>query len=323
MPHILLTGTIHQAGMDVLAARPDVTVEPIEDSADADFLGRLPAADALIIRTAVVPAAAVEAAERLRVVSRYGVGYDNVPVDTLTRRGIPLTVVGNVNAVTVAEHTMFMMLALAKRCAAHDRAVRTGNWAIRNNFAAVELAGRTLLILGFGRIGREVARRALAFDLTVLVYDPYVGAAAVAAAGGRKIEDWRTALGEADVVSLHLPRTPETEGAIGAAELAAMRPGAFLINAARGGLVDEAALAAALRDKSIGGAGLDTFDAEPPSPDNPLLALDTVIVSPHCAGLTDECAARMGVAAARNALDGIDGRLDPALVVNRDVLAAT
>ena len=212
---------------------------------------------------------------------------------------------------------------MSKRCAAHDRAVRTGNWAIRNNFAAVELAGRTLLILGFGRIGREVARRALAFDLTVLVYDPYVGAAAVAAAGGRKIEDWRTALGEADVVSLHLPRTPETEGAIGAAELAAMRPGAFLINAARGGLVDEAALAAALRDKAIGGAGLDTFDAEPPSPDNPLLALDTVIVSPHCAGLTDECAARMGVAAARNALDGIDGRLDPALVVNRDVLAAT
>ena len=322
MPHILLTGKIHPAGMALLEARPDVTLESIDNPTEADFAARLPKADALIVRTAEVPAAALEGARRLSVVSRHGVGYDNVPVDALTARGIPLTVVGNVNAVTVAEHTLFMILALAKRCIPYDRAVRDGRWGIRDSFAATELAGKALLILGFGRIGREVARRAAAFDLQVLAYDPYVDQDVMPAARVERVEDWRAVLGEVDFVTLHLPRTPETVGAIGAAELAAMRPTAYLVNAARGGLVDEAALAEALRAGRIAGAGLDTFDTEPPRPGHPLLSLETVILSPHTAGLTEECAARMAIATARNALDGIDGRLDPELVVNRAVLTA-
>ncbi len=321
MPHILLTGRIHQAGMALMEDRPDITLESIDNPTEADFAARLPRADALIVRTAVVPPAALEGASRLKVVSRHGVGYDNVPVEALTGKGIPLTVVGNVNAVTVAEHTLFLILALAKQCIPYDRAVREGNWTIRDSFAATELAGKTLLIIGFGRIGQEVARRAAAFDLTVAAYDPFVEAQAMRSAGVAKVEDWHAVLGEVDIVTLHVPRTPDTVGAIGAAELAAMRPTAFLINAARGGLVDEAALAEALSGGAIAGAGIDTFDVEPPPSGHPLLGMENVILCPHSAGLTDECAARMAVAAARNALNGIDGRLDPDLVVNPEVLA--
>ncbi len=321
MPHILLTGRIHPAGMAMLESRPDVTLESIDNPTEADFAARLPRADALIVRTAVVPPAALEGASRLKVISRHGVGYDNIPIGALTAKGIPLTVVGNVNAVTVAEHTLFLILALAKQCIPYDRAVREGNWIIRDSFAATDLAGKTLLIIGFGRIGREVARRAGAFDLRLLAYDPYVDAQTMEAAGVVKVEDWRAMLGEVDIVTLHTPRTPETLGAIGAAELAALPSTGFVINAARGGLVDEAALADCLRARRIAGAGIDTFDTEPPPSNHPLLALDNVILCPHAAGLTDECAARMGMSAARNALDGISGRLDPDLVVNPEVLA--
>ena len=322
MAHILLTGRIHPAGMALLEGRADVTLDSIDDPTEADFLERLPRADALIVRTAVVPSSAIAIAERLKVVSRHGVGYDNVPVDTLTAQRIPLTVVGNVNATTVAEHAMFFILALAKRCRPYDRAVRDGGWAIRDSFAATELDGKTLLVMGFGRIGRAVAKRAAAFDMRLVAYDPHVDSGAMAALGVDKADDWRAALATADFVTLHLPRTPETMGMIGADDLASMKPSAYLVNTARGGLVDEAALADALRAGRIAGAGIDTFDREPPAPDHPLLGLDTVLLSPHTAGLTEECAARMGIATAKNALDGIDGRLDPALVVNREVLAA-
>ncbi len=324
MPHVLIAGPIHADGMAVLETRDGVTIEVLA-APDADQLAeRLADADALLIRTAPLSAAAVAAAPRLKVVARHGVGYDNVPVDALNARGIPLAIVGNVNAQTVAEHTLFLMLALAKRGPSRDRAARDGRWnAARGEGGTWELAGRTLLLVGFGRIGREVARRAGAFDMTVLAYDPFVDEAAMAALGVGKVDDWRAALPRADVVSLHVPRTPETENMIAAAELGAMKPTAVVINAARGGLIDETALAAALQAGTIAGAGLDTLDREPPGTDHPLLALDGVVFSPHSAALTEECLSRMGVSAAENILAGLDGRLDPALVVNREVLQPT
>jgi D-3-phosphoglycerate dehydrogenase len=184
---------------------------------------------------------------------------------------------------------------------------------------AVDLAGRTLLIIGFGRIGREVARRALAFDMDVVAYSPQVPAEDMSAFGVTRVPNWRTALGEADFVSLHVPRLPATEGMIGAAELAAMKPTAYLLNTARGGLVDEAALAKALAAATIAGAGLDTFEKEPPD-DNPLFASDRIILSPHVAGITQESAVRIAIAAAENVLAGLDGKLDPLLVINSSVL---
>lgn len=321
MPHVLLSGKLHPDGMAVLKARGDVTITQMTGDDPAEFVARLPEADALLIRTALLPREALVNAGRLKLVSRHGVGYDNVPVDTLTEMGIPLAVVGGIHSGTVAEHAMYLMLALAKAALRSDRAVRAGDWnAARARLEAFELAGRALLLIGFGRIGRALAARARAFEMRVLAFDPNVAEPAMAEAGVTKADDWRAVLPEVDVVSLHVPRLPETENMIGTAELARMKPTAIIVNTSRGGLIDEAALAAALREGRIGGAGIDTFDEEPPRPDNPLLAAGRAILSPHIAGLTQEAMARLSVAAAENVLAGLDGRLDPALVINAEVL---
>jgi D-3-phosphoglycerate dehydrogenase len=317
---ILILGKIHEAGLDILRARPGVSFEIMAQPAEPDILALAPTADAIIVRTTKLTAAAIDAAPKLKIVSRHGVGYDNVDMAALDRRRIPLTLVGNVNALPVAEHTLFMMLSLAKRGIAYDRATRNGDWKLRDSFGATELAGKTLLLLGFGRIGHEVARRARAFGMTVLAYDPYVRDAAMFAARVQPVAKLAEAIAQADFISVHLPMTAETKGIIGAQQFAAMKKTAIVISTARGGLVDEAALADALKSGQIRAAGLDVFVDEPPAPNDPLLRLDNLLLSPHIAGLTEECAMRMAEVSARNALAGLDGRVDPELVVNKHVL---
>ena len=321
MPRVLLSGRIDDAGMAVLRARSGLVIEEMANSRPEDFLARLPDADALLIRLAFLPGEAIVNAGRLKVVSRYGVGYDNVPLDALTAKGVPVTVVGPVHTDTVAEHAFFLMLALAKAAVRHDAATRGGGWNIRTDPQAVDLSGKTLLVIGLGRIGRSLARRAAAFDMRVVAADPNVSPAEMAAIGVAKADDWRAALSEADFVSLHAPRLPDTERMIGAAELGSMKATAFVVNTARGGLIDETALAAALAAGTIAGAGIDVFENEPPPGDHPLFASERVILSPHVAGLSREANARIAVTAAENILAGLDGRLDPALVVNKSVLA--
>ncbi len=317
---VVVINAIHEAGLRVLQAREDVELVVVAEP-DADRVGEeLAAAHGVIVRTFPIDRPLIEAASMLEVVSRHGVGYDNVDVDALDERKVPLTIVGDVNAVPVAEQALFMMLTLAKNGAALDRAVRAGDFARRDSSPITELWRKSILILGFGRIGRQVAARCQAFDMTVLAYDPYIDAATIEAAGVRAVADFRDALVEADVVTLHMPLGPETKDMIGADELAAMKPGAVLINVARGGLANEAALAAALREGRIAGAGLDVFGSEPPPADNPLLALDNVILSPHSAGLSMECRERMAVACAENVLAVFDGTIEPRLVVNATVL---
>jgi D-3-phosphoglycerate dehydrogenase len=323
MQSILILGRIHEAGLDILRARPDVSFEIITNPAEPDILALAPTADAIIVRTTTLTAAAIDSAPKLKIVSRHGVGYDNVDMAALDRRRIPLTLVGNVNALSVAEHTLFMMLSLAKRGIAYDRATRNGDWKLRDSFGATELADKTLLLLGFGRIGREVARRAQAFAMTVLAYDPYVRDAAMFAARVQPVGKLADALPQADFISVHLPMTAETKGIIGARELAAMKRTAVVISTARGGLIDEAALAEALKSGQIRAAGLDVFVDEPPASNDPLLNLDNLLLSPHIAGLTEECAMRMAEVSARNALAGLDGKVDPELVVNKHVLNHT
>jgi D-3-phosphoglycerate dehydrogenase / 2-oxoglutarate reductase len=321
MPRVLISGQIDEAGMAVLRARPGLVIEEMANSRPEDFLARLPEADALLLRIAFLPGEAIVNANRLKVVSRYGVGYDNVPLDALTAKGVAVTVVGPVHTDTVAEHAFFLILALAKAGLRQDAAMRTGGWNIRTTPQAVDLAGKSLFIIGFGRIGRSLARRASAFDMQIIAHDPNVSAAEMAAVGVAKADDWRQALAQADFVSLHAPRLPDTERMIGAAELRSMKPTAFIVNTARGGLIDEAALAAALAAGTIAGAGIDVFEEEPPPRDHRLFASDRVILSPHVAGLTREANVRIAVTAAKNILAGLDGRLDPELVVNKSVLA--
>jgi D-3-phosphoglycerate dehydrogenase len=323
MSRVLVAGVIHPDGMAVLRAESGLDIEVFDDPGAALPMQKLAEADALLIRYGILTADQARAMPRLKVVSRHGVGCDNLPVAELAAMGIPVAVVGPVNAVSVAEQVMAMLLAQIKQIGPYDRAVRTGNWAIRDSLAVGELAGRRLLILGFGQIGRHVARRALAFDMEVLTYDPFVSADAMQASGCTAVTDWRAALADVDAVSLHLPATPETRGMIGAAELARMKPTAILINAARGGLVDEAALHAALSGRmAAGGAGIDCFATEPPAADLPLLRLPNVVLSPHSAALSREAAQRMGVVAAQNVIAGLNGRLDPALIFNRNALEA-
>ncbi len=321
MPLVLISGQIHDDGMAVFAARPDVTVHEMEESDTASFVRELAAADALLIRTARLPPEAIAVADRLVVVSRHGVGYDNIPVDALTAKGVPLALAVGANADTVAEHVFYLMLSIAKRGPANDKAVREGDWDVRNSLSAFDLGGRTLLIIGFGRVGRSVARVARAFSMRVIAYDPMVASGDMAEAGAEKVDDWRRVLSDVDVISLHTPRLPETENMIAAAELEAMKSDAILINTSRGGLIDEYALAEALNEGQLAGAGIDTFIDEPPPVASPLLNCDRVILSPHVAGLTREAGARLSVYAARNVLAALDGRLDPDVVVNPSVLS--
>lgn len=315
MPHILVAGRLHRAGVETLEAATGFTFRLIDEISTESFAPFVGEADAVVLRTQPMPGSVIAAAPLLRIVSRHGVGYDAVDVAALNARGIALSVVGDVNSRAVAEHTLMLMLAAARKTVAHDRASRAGEWNVRNRFETTELDGKTLLLLGFGRIGRRVAQLAQAFGMTVAALDPFVTAAEMAEAGVTAAGDRDAALAQADYVSLHLPGSPGA-AAIGARELGLMKPSAILVNAARGGLIDESALDAALRGGVIAGAALDVLSQEPPALDHPLLQNERVTISPHSAGLTAECAARMAVASAQNVIDFFAGRLDRKLVVN-------
>jgi D-3-phosphoglycerate dehydrogenase / 2-oxoglutarate reductase len=298
----------------MLRARADVVVDFVEAVTSEAYLPFLPQADAVLLRTQPLTAANIASAPRLKIVSRHGVGYDVVDVAALSARDIPLAIVGDVNSRAVAEHTLMLMLSAARRTVAHHAASTTGNWNERNRFDSVELDGKSLLLLGFGRIGRRVAELGKAFGMRVTAFDPFVTAQQMADLGVQHAPDMTTAFGLGDYISVHLPGG--SGPLIGAAELALMRPSAIIINAARGGIVDELALDAALRDRSLRAAALDVLVLEPPDADHPLLRNPYITISPHNAGLTEECAMRMSIAAAQNILDAFDGRLNDRLVVN-------
>lgn len=318
MAKVVVSGQIHPDGMAILTAEPGLEVEVFTDPGTPVPVESLASADALLIRYGVITPKQAENMPNLRVVSRHGVGCDNLPTAELGARGVPVTIVGPVNAVSVAEQVLGMMMALTKQLLPGDAAVRGGDWNFRNRIVMSELAGKTLMLLGFGRIGREVARRAAAFDMTVMVFDPFVPADTVRDAGYVPVTDWRAELPQVEFLSLHLPATPDTMGIIGEAELAAMKPTAIVINAARGGLIDEDALFAALSGPMAqGGAGLDCLASEPPAPDLPLLSLPNVVFSPHSAALSAESVRKMGTVSAQNIIDGLKGRLNPDLIFNR------
>ena len=323
MPHILVAGKLHPSGVALLdAATADgFTYDYVEEISEPSYAPLIARADALVLRTQPLSAATVARAERLRIVSRHGVGYDAVDLAALNVRGIALAIVGDVNSISVAEHAMMQLLAAAKRAVRADRAVRQpSQWGWRNLLEAREISGRKLLILGYGRIGRHLARMAAGFEMEVRAYDPFLEKAGWPTGRVAPVSDLREGLAWADAVSVHVPRAEQPM--IGPEEFAVMQHGSILVNTARGGVVDEAALAEALSSGRISAAGLDVYDEEPPSPTDPLLRYDQVVLSPHIAGLTAECGERMALASVRNVLDFFNGRIDPDLVVNRGVVLA-
>ncbi|MDO9564583.1 MAG: hydroxyacid dehydrogenase, partial [Bradyrhizobium sp.] len=253
-------------------------------------------------------------------VTRIGVGFDAVDVPALSRRKVPLMVAGTANSPSVAEQALFMMLMLAKRAVEMHSIVKDGKWASRLGMLPYDLYGKTVLIVGFGRIGTRTAKRCLAMEMNVLIFDPYKPAAEITAAGCEPVADLDAALPRADFVSIHCPKNPETVGMFNAARLQRMKPTAYLINTARGGIIDEPALYDALSSGRLAGAGLDVFEQEPPPSGHSLFALPNVIMAPHVAGVTREAVDRMSEQTARNILSALDGQPLRQNVINQDVL---
>jgi len=304
----------------VLDDRKDVEAVQFTQLSEDNILQHVGEYDAAILSITPFTARIIDKADKMQIVARHGVGYDAVDVPALTKKGIPLAVVGTANSVTVAEHALFFILALAKRAILFDREVRKGNWDIRYDHIGFDIADKKVLVLGLGRIGRRLVPMLNAMGMDVFVYDPYVLQDTIVTSGATPVEDWRAALPDMDFVSVNCPKNEETNGMIGTAELASMKKTAFVVNTARGNIVDESALYHALKSGSIAGAGIDPFVVEPAGPNEPLFELDNIIVSPHSAGVTKESLFRMGAAAAQNILDQFDGRLNPENVINKEVL---
>ncbi len=292
---VLVADPIAREGIDLLAAHAEVDVR-LKLAPEA-LLAVIPDYHALVVRSETrVTEAVLAAGERLEIVARAGTGVDNVDVEAATRRGIIVVNAPDGNTRAVAEHTLALLLALLRHIPAAQASLRGGAWQ-RGRFLGAELGGKTLGVIGFGRIGREVAHRAAAFGLRVVAFDPFVSPEHIERRGATPL-GLDELLREADVVSLHVPLTDKTRTLIGPRELALMRPTAVLVNCARGGLVDEAALAEAIEAGRLGGAALDVFAQEPPSPENPLLGLERVIVTPHIAGSTAEAQSRIALTVA-------------------------
>ena len=305
MTKILLPLAIHPEAEKLLAGSFDVTT--LESASQYSLREAVAATEGIILRTNVtVSADIIAAAPHLKIIARTGAGVDNVDIAAATARGILVCNTPTANNISVAEHTVALILSLAKDLPAMDRAVRSGNWKLRNSGRPMELAGKTLGLVGMGRIGSAVARKCRdGFGMNIRAHDPY---APPALRGEFTFSGSLEALfGESDFISLHCPNIPETKGMVNRALLGAMKKSAFIVNCARGGVIDEAALLDALKTRSIAGAALDVFAEEPPG-GSELLTLDNVIFSPHSAALTAEASARMGIEAARAIVDFFTGK---------------
>jgi D-3-phosphoglycerate dehydrogenase len=321
MTHLLVAGKLHPVGvasLEVLKSE-GVKVTYIEEIDEPSYADHIETADALVIRTQPLSAVTIARAKHLKVVSRHGVGYDAVDVAALNARGIPLAIVGDVNSVSVAEHAMMQLLAGAKQAIRADRAVRDpAKWGWRNQLEQREISGRNLLIIGYGRAGQKLARMAVGFDMSVCAYDPYLQSQGWPDGPVKPIDSLADALAWADCLSLHVPRGDKP--LLDAAAFAQMKLGMIIANTARGGVLCETALAAALSDGRVHAAGLDVFDVEPPTGDMALAHHDNAILSPHIAGLTEEASERMALSCIENAMDTLNGTIDLRLIVNKDAL---
>jgi D-3-phosphoglycerate dehydrogenase / 2-oxoglutarate reductase len=321
---VLVTESMSKAARDLLEARDNIEVIRFTHMFTGDAFRAVLKEHAPIAAFALgatrISKEELDLAREIAVVARIGVGFDAIDIPELTKRGIPLMVAGTANSPSVAEQAIFMMMMLAKRGAELHALVTENRWGERLGMVPFDLFEKTVLVIGFGRIGTRTARRCDALDMNVLVYDPYKADDEIRAAGYEPVSDLDAAVARADFISIHCPKSPETIGMFDAARIGRMKPTAYLVNTARGGLIDEAALHAALVDGQLAGAGIDVFASEPVEPDNPLLRLPNVITSPHMAGVTREALDRMSMVTARNILSVFDGKPVRENVINTEVL---
>jgi D-3-phosphoglycerate dehydrogenase len=306
-PVVLLAEKLAPSAVELLG--DDVEIRHVDGTDRSALLAAVADADALLVRSATkVDAEVLAAAPKLKVVARAGVGLDNVDVPAATARGVMVVNAPTSNIVSAAEHAVALLLAAARHIPAADASLRQGQWK-RSSFTGVELNGKTVGIIGLGKIGQLVAQRLAAFGVELIAYDPYV-APARAAQLGIELTDLEDLLRRSDAISIHLPKTPETLGLIGKDQLALTKKGVIIVNAARGGLVDEDALAEAVRSGHVGGAGIDVYVTEPTT-SSPLFELPQVVVTPHLGASTEEAQDRAGTDVARSVKLALAGEFVP------------
>jgi len=308
---ILIIQPIHEAGIKLLMNNSNYEYEIIENLEAQDIKSKISNCDAISIRTAKLSGELINCSKNLKIISRHGVGYDNIDLTASKEKNITLAITATANAVAVAEHVLFMLLNIAKRKSMYDESVKSGNFSNRNKLPkTIEIWNKNILIAGFGRIGKCLIKRCRGFEMNVFVYDPFVSKEVVESLGGKKVENLEDSIKNMDAVSLHVPLNDKTKNLINYNLLRKMKKNCIIINAARGGVINETDLDRALNENLIFGAGLDVFEKEPPDQNNPLLKNDKVFLSPHTAAFTEECMARMGKETIQNIIDFFEKKLD-------------
>jgi len=318
MHKIAIVDKIHSDGIKLLEKDQKFQHEVIEDLSEKNLISKLPAFDGITLRRGKIDAEILEKCKNLKVISRHGVGYDNVDIKFLKKNNITLLVTATTASVSPAEHIMFMILNISKGKNFYDQAVRNGKFESimhmknNNNF---ELSNKKILIVGFGRIGRKLIKRCLGFEMKVYAYDPFVDKRIIESFGGIKVDDLNKSLKEIDILSLSVPLTEKTHNMINLEKMKIMKKSAVIINISRGGVVNERDLNEALNNKIIYGAGLDVFEKEPPTNANPLLTNENVLLSPHAATFTEECLSKMSIETVQNIINFFENKLDKSMIV--------
>ena len=318
MSKIAIVDKIHSDGIKLLEKDQKFQHEVIEDLSEKNLISKLPAFDGITLRRGKIDAEILEKCKNLKVISRHGVGYDNVDIKFLKKNNITLLVTATTASVSPAEHIMFMILNISKGKNFYDQAVRNGKFESimhmknNNNF---ELSNKKILIVGFGRIGRKLIKRCLGFEMKVYAYDPFVDKRIIESFGGIKVDDLNKSLKEIDILSLSVPLTEKTHNMINLEKMKIMKKSAVIINISRGGVVNERDLNEALNNKIIYGAGLDVFEKEPPTNANPLLTNENVLLSPHAATFTEECLSKMSIETVQNIINFFENKLDKSMIV--------
>ncbi|MBM7583232.1 D-3-phosphoglycerate dehydrogenase [Caldicoprobacter guelmensis] len=315
MKKVLLPEKIIDEALQLLKSKVEVVI--LDDITEQTIINEVHDAFAIILRSrAKITRRIIEAAPKLKIISRTGAGYDNIDVEAATQYGVMVCNLPGINSVPVAEHTIALMLALVKQIPKMDSYVRNKQWHKRNELIAEEVVGKNVGIIGLGKIGREVLVRCKALGMNILGYDPYIDKQQFNSNDIQFCNSLDEIFSKADIITLHVPNITETRGMVTKQLIDLMKPTAYIINTSRGEVIDQDALVKALKERRIAGAALDVFHKEPLEPDNPLLELDNVILTPHVAALTKESGVKMAVEAVKQVIDYLEGRM-PKYIVNR------
>ena len=316
MKKIAVIEQIHKDGLELFEKNPEYEYELITNVSEENLIKKLPEFDGCTLRVTKLNENILKHCPNLKVISRHGVGYDNVDLPFIKKKNISLLITATANAVAVAEHVIYMMLSISKSINKYDNEVRIGNFKKNAfNIETLELFNKKMLIVGFGRIGKSLIKRCLGFDMKVNVFDPFVNEEVIKDFGGKKIENLDEGLKNCDYLSLHIPLTEETKNMIDYKKIKLMKKNAIIINTSRGGIINEIDLDKTLKNSMIFGAGLDVFEKEPLDKNNPLINNEKVLLSPHSATFTNECKSRMAIETTKNIIDFFENKLDKSMIV--------